>query len=184
MAELTGGSTLLDVGLILNKGHVKDRSKIAHLGCGASGHFVFPSGLIVGKNGIVYAVDILKTVLERIDRQTKQENIANISIVWSDLEVFGATKVESSSLDSAFLVNVLYESHKRAEILREAIRLLKKDARLVIVEWKSISSPFGPPIEERVRQSLLEAAGKKLGLHLQEEFEAGPYHYGLVFCKI
>jgi len=181
---ITGGSTLLDVNLILNKGKITDRSKIAHLGCGASGHFVFPSGQIVGKGGVVFAVDILKTVLERIDRQATQDNLSNITTIWSDLEVFGATKIENASLDAAFLVNVLYESSKRAEILRESIRLLKKDGLLVVVEWKSIATPFGPSIEKRVRQDLLEAAGKKLGLHLFEEFEAGLYHYGLVFSKI
>ena len=184
MAELTGGNTLLDVKLILQKGQVADRQKIAHLGCGASGHFVFPSAIITGKIGVVYAVDILKTVLDRIERQAFQENMTNIKTVWSDLEIFGATQIENSCLDAAFLVNVLYESSKRAEILRESIRLLKKDARLIVVEWKSIATPFGPPIEKRVRKDLLEVAGKKLGLHLLEDFEAGPYHFGLVFVKI
>jgi ubiquinone/menaquinone biosynthesis C-methylase UbiE len=183
MNQINGGNTLLDANLILSKAQVGDRKKVAHLGCGASGHFVFPSARIVGKRGQVYAVDILKTVLERVERQSRQENLLNIQVVWSDLEVFGATKIESSSLDSALLVNVLYESKKRAEILREAIRLLKKDGHLVIVDWKNISTPFGPPIEERVRQDLLETAGKKLGLSLEEEFVAGPYHYGLVFVK-
>ena len=183
MNQIIGGNTLLDANLILAKAKVSDRKKIAHLGCGASGHFVFPSARIVGKRGVVYAVDILRTVLERVDRQSHQENMSNIVTVWSDLEIFGATKIESSSLDSVMLVNVLYESKKRAEILREAIRLLKKDGRLVVVDWKNISTPFGPPAEERVRQDLLEAAGQRLGLSLDEEFLAGPYHYGLVFVK-
>lgn len=177
------GETLLDSKLILAKGQVGDRKRVAHLGCGASGHFVFPSAKLVGKRGQVYAVDILKPVLERVDRQSRQENLVNIKTIWSDLEIFGATSIESSSLDTALLINVLYESKKRPEILREAIRLLKKDGRLVIVEWKNVATPFGPSIEERVRQDLLELAGKKLGLVLEEEFVAGPYHYGLVFVK-
>lgn len=183
MNENIGGSTLLDAGLVLTKAQIGDKKKVAHLGCGASGHFVFPSAKMVGKRGQIYAVDILKAVLERVDRQSRQENLANIQTVWSDLEVFGATKIESSSLDSALLINVLYESKKRAEILREAIRLLKKDGRLVVVEWKNIATPFGPPIEDRVRQDLLETAARKLGLTLEEEFVAGPYHYGTVFVK-
>jgi ubiquinone/menaquinone biosynthesis C-methylase UbiE len=183
MNVVTGGNTLLDVNLVLSKAQVGDRKKIAHLGCGSSGHFVFPSAKMVGKHGMVYAVDILKTVLERIDRQIKQDNYTNTVTIWSDLEVFGATRIENSSLDAAFLVNVLFESRKRAEIMREAIRMIRKNGKLVVVEWKNIASPFGPPAEERVRQDLLEAAGKKLGLHLEEEFEAGPFHYGLLFSK-
>lgn len=184
MNTLTGGNTIIDANLVLKKALVGDRKKVAHLGCGASGFFVFPSAELVGKHGIIYAIDIQKTVLERIDRQIKQENLVNVKTVWSDLEVFGATKIENSSLDSGLIINVLYESKKRADILREAIRMLKKDGKLVIVEWKNIASPFGPPVEERVRQDLLEEAGRKLGLNFEEAFEAGPYHYGLVFAKV
>lgn len=183
MLETIGGNTLLDVNVILQKAGVGDRKKVAHLGCGSSGHFVFPSARLVGKQGHIYAVDILKTVLERVERQARQENLGNVTSIWSDLEIFGATSIESSSLDSALIVNVLYESKKRADIIREAIRLLKKDGRLVIVEWKNIATPFGPSLELRVNKDLLEAAGKKLGLHLEEEFVAGPYHYGMVFVK-
>lgn len=183
MTETIGGNTLLDVGLILHKAGVTDRRIIAHLGCGASGHFVFPSAKMVGKQGIIYAVDILKTVLERVDRQSRQEGVGNVVTVWSDLEVFGATKIESSSLDAGLLVNVLYESKKRADILREGIRMIKKGGLLVVVEWKSTATPLGPSLEVRVSKELLETAGKKLGLTLEEEFIAGPYHYGLVFRK-
>jgi ubiquinone/menaquinone biosynthesis C-methylase UbiE len=183
MIETISGNTLLDVNLILHKAGIGDRRKVAHLGCGSSGHFVFPSAKLVGRQGKIYAIDILKTVLERIERQSRQENFPNVVTIWSDLEIFGATRIENSSLDSELIVNVLYESKKRVDILREAIRLLKKDGRLVVVEWKNIATPLGPPLEMRVDKSLLEAAGRKLGLRLEEEFIAGPYHYGVVFMK-
>jgi len=181
---ITGGNALVDAQLVFAKTQLGDRMKVADLGCGTSGHFIFPAAKIVGKNGKVYAIDILKTVLENIKRRIKQENIANIAIEWSDLEVFGATKIESGSLDIGLLINTLYLSHKRAEIVREAIRMIKKGGRLAIVEWKNIASPFGPPSEERVKKDLVKTACQKLGLRLDEEFDAGQYHYGLVFTKI
>ena len=58
-----GGSVLLDVNLILKKAGIGDKMVVANLGCGASGHFVFPVADLVGKKGKVFAVDILKTVL-------------------------------------------------------------------------------------------------------------------------
>ncbi len=181
---ITGGNALLDVNFILSKAQIGDKTKVADLGCGASGHFVFSASKLVGERGKVYAVDILKTILENINRRAKLENLQNIETVWSDLEIFGATKIEAGSLDVAMLINTLYQSHKRAEILREAIRMLKKDGILLVVEWKNISSPIGPPVEERVKPDLMKVAAKKLGLNLEEEFEAGPYHYGLIFTKI
>lgn len=175
---------MLDVNLILSKAQIGDKTRVADLGCGASGHFIFSASKLVGERGKVYAVDILKTILENINRRAKLENLNNIETIWSDLEIFGATKIESGSLDAAMLINTLYQSHKRAEIIREAVRMLKKDGVLLMVEWKNISSPIGPPVEERVRPELMKAAAKKLGLNLEEEFGAGQYHYGLVFTKL
>jgi len=180
---ITGGNALLDVNLILKKAQIGDRVKIADLGCGTSGHFIFPSAKIVGKNGKVFAVDILKTVLDGISKRARQDNLDNIETVWSNLEIFGASKIESGSIDIALLVNTLYLSGKRAEILRESIRLLKKEGRLVVVEWKNISSPIGPPAAERVKIDLIKIAAQRMGLKLEEEFAAGPYHYGLIFIK-
>lgn len=184
MTKIIGGNTLIDVNLILEKAGVGDKSKAADLGCGASGHFIFPAADLVGKQGKVYAVDILKTVLETINKRIKLENLTNLQTVWSDIEMFGATKIEVNSIDAALLMNTLYQSHKRAEIMRETIRIVKKGGKLVVVEWKNIASPIGPPIEERVKADLLKTAAKKLGLQLEEEFEAGPYHYGMVFVKL
>ena len=93
-------------------------------------------------------------------------------------------KIEAGSLDVGLLINTLYQSHKRAEILRESIRLLKKNGKLVIVEWNNIAAPFGPPPEERVKKELVDNAAKKLGLRLEDEFEAGSYHYGLIYIKL
>ncbi len=181
---IAGGNALLDANFILSKVNVGDKTKVADLGSGVSGHFIFPTASLVGKNGKVYAVDILKTNLENIDKRARLENLENVQTVWSDLEIFGATKIESGSLDVAMLINTLYQSSKRAEILREAIRMLKKDGKLIIVEWRNISSPLGPPIEERVKKDSLMNGAKRLGLNLEEEFEAGQYHYGLIFVKI
>ncbi|KKQ62219.1 MAG: rRNA (Adenine-N6-)-methyltransferase [Parcubacteria group bacterium GW2011_GWE2_38_18] len=181
----TGGNVLLDVNLILGKAQIGENMKVATLGCGSSGHFVFPAAQLVGKKkGIVYAVDILKTVLERVTRLAKQDNYSNVVPIWSDLEIFNATKIEAGSLDVVLLINILYQSHKRVEILREAIRMLKKDGRVLIVEWKNIASPLGPPVEERVNINLLHTAAPKLGLKLEEEFQAGQFHYGVVFNKL
>lgn len=183
MPALIGGSALINPNFILEKAQVGDKMKVADLGCGTSGYFIFPASKLVGKKGLVYAVDILKTALESINKRAKVENYTNIKTIWSNLEIFGATKIETSSLDLALLVNTLHQSSRRAEILREAIRLIKKGGKLVIVEWKNVALPLGPPVEERVKRDLLEAAAKKLGLILEEEFEAGQYHYGLIFVK-
>ena len=184
MLNVTGGNVLLDINYVLSKAQISENMKVADLGCGASGHFTFPAAKLVGKHGKIYAVDILKTILEAINRRIKQENINNIETVWSNLEIFNATKIESGSLDAAMLLNTLYQSHKKTEILREAIRMLKKGGKLMIVEWKNIASPFGPAKEDQVKTELLKPGAQKLGLKIEDEFDAGQYHYGILFVKM
>lgn len=183
MQKLASGNFLLDVPEIMKHLHILSKMKIADLGCGSGGHFVIPASYKVGKNGKVYAVDILKTVLEVIDRMARQENINNIETVWSNLEVFRATKIPSTSLDIALLINTLYLSKHRVEILREAIRLIKRKGKLIVIEWENADLPIGPSAEDRVIKENLILGCKKMGLSLEEEFNPGPYHYGLIFEK-
>lgn len=184
MYKIRGGSKLLDANIILSNAEVVEGMRVADFGCGATGHFVFPLSGMVGEGGIVYAIDIQKTILETVKRKQRLENISNIVPLWSNLEIFNSTKIEAGSLDVVFLINTLYQSSKRVEILREAVRVLKKSGKLVIVEWKKVSIPFGPPVEERVDIHSLKNAAPKLGIDLVKEFFTGSYHYGLIFTKL
>lgn len=179
----SGGNYLLDSNFILNKARIKEGDKIADLGCGAAGHFVFPASKLVGGKGTVYAVDIMKTVLTTIDKKIKEESLENIKTVWSDVESFGATDIASVTLDVILIIDTLYQSEQRAKFLKEAIRMLKTKAYLLVVEWKNTSTPMGPPKENRVEKESLKRGALKMGLTIEEEFEAGDNHYGILFIK-
>lgn len=181
--ETSGGSKLLDPNFLLQKLGVRQKMIVADLGCGAVGHFVFPTARAVGKEGRVYAVDIQKSILQNIEKRAETENLENIICVWSDLERYGATKVESESADAALLINMLFQNKDRLTILKEARRLLKIGGRLLVVDWLLTNAPFGPPLEGRVDPAWVEQMADNLGLRLKERFTAGKYHYGLIFEK-
>jgi len=177
-------TTLFDIDKIINKIAVEERQKIAELGCGNFGFFTFPLARLVGKNGTIYAVDIMKSALNEVQTRAKENNLPQIIPIWSNLEIFKGTKIESSSLDSALLINVLNQTNKRAEIIREASRLLKTNGKLLIVEWNNSDSPLGPSAARRLKIESLKSAALKLGFEIKEEFIAGPYHYGIVLIKL
>lgn len=177
-------TTLFDIDGILRKITIEEGQKVAELGCGNFGFFVWPLAKLVGRRGNVYAVDILKSTLEEIKRQALKDNLPQVKTIWSNLELFKATDIETSSLDCALLVNVLYQSDKRTDIIREAVRLLKRNGKLLIVEWENSDSPLGPNIEKRVKLDSLKLAAPKLGLDVKESFVAGPYHYGITLTKL
>jgi ubiquinone/menaquinone biosynthesis C-methylase UbiE len=178
------GNKLLFVEEIIKKAKLKEGMKIADLGCGSHGYFIFNPSFLIGNTGIVYALDVLKIVLEDLDKTIKIENYKNIKTVWSNLENYKASKIDSMTLDVSFLVNVLYQSDKKVDVLREAIRMLKKSGRIIIVEWVQEASLIGPPMEKKIEKDNLILAMQKLGLSLEEEFVAGRYHYGLIFKKL
>lgn len=177
-------TVLFNIDKIINKVPVEERQVVAELGCGNFGFFTFPLARKVGKKGIVYAVDILKNSLDEVERRLKENNLEQVQPIWSDLEIYKGTKIESESLDSAFLVNVLHQSNKRPEMIREAGRMLKRGGKLVIVEWNSADTPLGPPLERRLKKEALKNAALKLGYEIEEEFEAGDFHFGLILVKI
>jgi ubiquinone/menaquinone biosynthesis C-methylase UbiE len=182
--KISGGNTLLDPYFIFEQIELGAGAKVADLGCGAAGHFVIPAAKIVGKQGVVYAVDLLKSVLEAVKSRAKLEGVSgNIKTVWSNLEIYGATDIEAGSLDLALLANTLFQIPKKEEVFREAVRLTKKGGKIAVVEWGLGASPIGPPPGRRLSKDVVRELARTNGLSEIKEFKAGPYHYGLIFSK-
>jgi ubiquinone/menaquinone biosynthesis C-methylase UbiE len=174
---------LLNIDLIFEKAKIKEGETVGDFGCGKNGYFSFLSAKYVGKKGLVYAVDIIKNNLQILEKEAKEHNLSQIKTVWSDLETFKATKIPENTLDLIFLVNILHEAGKPEEMLKESIRLLKKGSRLVIVDWKKVTTAIGPSVASRLDKEFIINLAKKTGFIKEEEFEAGKYHFGLIFIK-
>jgi ubiquinone/menaquinone biosynthesis C-methylase UbiE len=177
-AKLLDPSKLLKTELKLELGH-----QVADLGCGGAGYFTLPAARMVGSRGKVYAVDVLKSALDGVVSKAKLENLTNVEAVWSDVERIGATKIPPATLDSAMLINIMFQSRKNEDMLKEANRLLKTGGKLLVVDWKVSATPFGPPLNQRIPPEQLTTLAQKTGFSVANEFEAGPYHYGIMFVK-
>src|SRR3989339_1392481 len=142
---------VFDVTQLLKRAGVATGMSVADLGVGRTAVFSLTAARIVSKTGKVFAADVVKDVLHIVETKAQEFGIENIITVWTDLELYGAAKrIIDSSIDVAILANTLYQSQKKAEILREATRMLKPGGRLFILDWKPIQTSFGPPIENRV----------------------------------
>ncbi|MEA3272393.1 MAG: methyltransferase domain-containing protein [Patescibacteria group bacterium] len=179
MVYIPSGTELLNPFQILKKIGVGEKMKVVDLGCGTMGHFVFPASHLVGEDGAVYAIDILKPALQGIESKAKLEGVANVHPVWSDIEILGGAKIKDGSMDIALLVNV----SAKEGMIKEAMRLIKKGGKLLVVDWGKGAAPLGPPVEKRPDVEKIKTNAKKIGLRLEHEFKAGQYHFGLIFTK-
>jgi len=182
--KVPGGNELLNSERIL-----KDElgltygSLVGDFGCGGAGYFVLQSAMLVGNEGLVYAVDILKPTLSNIETRAKLYNFKNIKTIWSNLEKYNAAKIDDESLDFGLLINILFQNNDHEMIVREALRMIKKGGKLLVIDWKDGRFPLGPKPEDKVRLEDVRNVAGKLGLRETKSFEAGMFHYGVVFEK-
>lgn len=176
---------IIDVPEILRRAELKPGDVVADLGTGREGRLAIPAGKVVGDSGISYAVDVVKAILPTIQSKAKMHNVHNVKTIWSDLEVYGATKaIRDNTLTVGFVVTTLFQSTKHADMLYECHRMVRPGGKLIVVDWKpGMNSPLGPAEHLRVHPEEVKGICAKLSMQLHSEFEAGLYHWGLVFIK-
>jgi ubiquinone/menaquinone biosynthesis C-methylase UbiE len=180
---IPSNSVLLDASAVLAKAGVRAGSTVADLGCGTSGHFVIPAARMVGATGRVYAVDILKSVLAGVESRAKLEGANSIETVWGNCEMLNGVKLADNSLDTTLVINNLYLAKNRQTFLREAARLTKVGGKIVVIDWKIMASPLGPPTGSRVASEAVRADADAVGLRFVEAWDPAPYFWGLIFTK-
>lgn len=177
------GTALVDPYPIFEKISLTSGMRVADLGCGRTGHFVFPASRVVGDTGIVYAVEIVKNILESIQSRVRSEGYHNVQTVWSNIELAGKIPVPAGSLQACFLVNVLFLVTNKVDTLTEATRLVEPGGSVVVVDWARRLGPLGPPPEQMVAPEMIISLAEKVGLELVDKLSPGDYHYCLIFKK-
>lgn len=183
MAILSSGRALLDAPAILARAGLVAGMHYADFGCGPLGHFVFPASEIVGADGRVYAVDILKSSLASVESRIRIEVANNIFPVWGDFERLGGVGVPPGSLHMVSVVNIVPVLLRAKHAIEEIKRTLRPDGRLLLVDWKKEQTAIGPPVGHRVDAAETEIGLTRQGFGLRHAFDAGPYHWAQVFGR-
>ena len=156
--------------------------RIADFGCGA-GHIGILVAQKTGKDGFVVALDIMEDKLESIKARAKAMGLENIETKRANLEVLGNTGLGDETQDMVLLINILFQSNKKSDILKEAKRVLKSGGSAILVEWKKDGGGLGPPNELRTDVADMQAVFTAEGFTIIRQFSAGQFHYGLIFKK-
>ena len=151
----------------------------ADFGCG-SGGWVIPLAKIL-EEGKIYAIDILEEPLSALKGRAKLEKILNVETIRSNVEAKNGSKLSDNSCDLVLMTNLLFECDDKKIVLEEGKRVLKPGGKILVVDWIK-DNPLTPEIEWVDFEEIKKIA-KELDLKLENEFEAGLYHWGLILVK-
>ncbi len=176
----TGG--FLDPERIVEGFGIKMGMSIADFGCGA-GYFAILIAERVGEKGKVFALDVQEHALDSVRAKARALGLDNLETIRTNLEIPGSSSLGDNSQDSVMVHNVLFQSSKKKLILSEAYRILKSGGTLVALEWTKGAGGFGPPDELRLSSDDIESLAREVGFGLESKFEAGQFHFGVIFKK-
>lgn len=161
---------------------------VVDLGCG-SGHYALLAARMVeagkteGTEGKVYAVDVQKSLLDRVQAEAHRDHIHNIQVIWGNFEKPNGTKLPSQIADVVIVSNVLFQVEDKEGFVKEAHRILKPNARLLCIDWSDASGGIGVSAKMLITRTQAEALFINNGFVLDAEIQAGAHHYGIIVRK-
>lgn len=164
---------------VLDELDLREGMVAAEFGCG-SGGFTIPLAKRL-EGGRVYGLDLQEEALSALKGKLEMEGLPNVETRRCNIEAPEGSTLPANSLDLVLIPNVLFQVDDKEQVLKEAKRLLREGGKILIVDWLP-KAPFGPQ-NNRISPDDLKKIGKDLNLKIEKEFEAGKYHYGLIFIK-
>jgi SAM-dependent methyltransferase len=158
---------------------VADGSVVADLGAGG-GWFTIRLARRVGPNGLVYAEDIQRQMIEAIGRRVTRQGLRNVRTV---LGTAREPRLPPDTLDAILIVDTYHEMDDPVALLQNARQALKPQGRLGIVDFKKDGFGPGPPLEERVDPDAIVRDATAAGLRLRQRPSFLLYQFLLVFGK-
>lgn len=144
---------------------IKKGQRVLDFGCG-SGNYTIPIARIVGEEGLVYALDKDRGILDQLMRKAELMGLRNITRL--DTSKGSGIGLDNESVDVVLLYDVLHRyyfprAEDRRQLLREVYRVLTPNALLSLYPTH-LQSYMEPKLED-VEREIQEA-----NFHLESEY--------------
>ena len=164
---------------VMDRLGISDGSKVADIGAGG-GWFTVRLARRVGPNGIVYAEDIQKQMIESIDRRVKRDGLTNVKPI---LGTESDPKLPAG-LQAVLMVDTFNQLNDPVSLLKRIAASLGPSGRLGVVDFKTDGAGGpGPALAERVKPEMVKTHAAAAGLKLVSEETFLRYQYFLIFGK-
>jgi ubiquinone/menaquinone biosynthesis C-methylase UbiE len=163
----------------LTQFHIEPGMTVADLGCG-SGAYVFEILQRVGPTGKVFALDVQKTLVEKLANECKAKHIINVTALWDDLDDANGIGLQDSSIDRVVIANTLFQIEDVQKFATEVRRILKPKGLALIVDWSDSFGGLGPTPQTVMKKDRALDIFQKAGFEFKKDVNAGDHHYGFV----
>lgn len=162
--------------------HIDPGMSVVDMGSGA-GFYSIALAESVGPSGRVYAVDIQKELLSKLQTDASSKNIHNIKLIWGDLDKPKSTTLSDNSVDRVVIANTLFQIGEKDVFITEAKRILKPGGKLLFVDWSDSFGGLGPHTKDIVTSDVAKSLFESHGFSFDRDIQTGEHHYGFVIKK-
>jgi ubiquinone/menaquinone biosynthesis C-methylase UbiE len=158
---------------------IADGSLVGEIGAGG-GWFTIRLARRVNQNGMVYAEDIQKEMLEAIRRRVQREGLTK-----TVRTILGTPKDSRlpHGLDAILIVQAYHEMENPVAVLKDAAESLKPQGRIGIVDFTPGAGGPGPDPEQRVDQETVIKGAMAAGLQVIAQEPVPPFMFMVILGK-
>jgi len=165
--------------LAIDKIEIPENGVIADIGAG-TGYYTFKLAPKV-PNGKVYAVEIQDEMIAALNERKKKLNNTNVEVIKGSVT---SPNLPANAIDLAVMVDVYHELEYPVEMLTSIKKSLKKDGRLLLIEYKGEDPAVAiKPLHKTTVKQLNKELGAN-GFKLAYEGDFLPMQHFLVYKKV
>ena len=159
---------------------LKEGMRVADFGAG-SGFYSKAASAKVGYTGKVYAIEVQKDLVKKLESDLKNWGISNVECIWGDIEKRGGTKISDCSMDAVIISNVLFQAEDKLGLIDEVKRVLKKGGEVLLIDWSDSFGGMDPTQKDVIIASTARELFEKRGFKFIRNISASEHHYGIIF---
>lgn len=151
---------LIDQGPLAEALRIGHGQRLLDLGCGNGAYLLHARGLSDG-NGAFKGIDLWQEGIDSLRESSL--DMDNVEAVYGDITA--RLPVEDRSIDVCLASTIMHDvGRENPGLLGEIHRVLKDYGRLVVIEFRPVEGPPGPPLEVRLAYEELTAMLSLTGL--------------------
>ena len=176
-------SSFLNPQKVVSLAGLQEGMKVADIAA-AAGFFTRAAARVVGARGEVWATDSNRNLLPRIKNLSLGEGLHNVEVLHGSAEQAVGTGLPKGAFDFVIAANALWHTEQKEQFAAEAVRLLKRGGKVLLVDWSGSYGGLGPPEHHIVSAAAARRLFEQAGCKYLTEVPAGGYHFAVILIKI